>query len=197
MEKTVFFRTFEESDVNEIYKWMNDDELKKLSVGLNRRMSIEECRQWVLSRMNHSPYSAWWAICSIEDNKIIGYASLTDIHYINRSANFSGILIGDKNYQDGFAWIETYLFILEYAFERLNMNRLYGSRIIEHRATELISETMFLKEEGVLRQAIYKNGCYHDEIISSILASEYYEHKLNDEYNFNKVIKRLIRNKKQ
>ena len=33
MQKTVYFRTFEEEDVDLIYKWMNDDELKKLSVG--------------------------------------------------------------------------------------------------------------------------------------------------------------------
>lgn len=195
--KTVFFRTFEESDVDQIYEWMNDDNLKQLSVGLNRRMSKEECRQWILSRMNHSPYSVWWAICPIGENKIIGYACLTDIHYINRSANFSGIMIGDKAYQDAFAWIETYLFVLEYAFDRLNMNRLYGSHLREHSTTELMVKTLFFKDEGIQREAIFKNGSYHDVIISGILASEYYEHKTNNDYDFNMVIKRLVRNKKK
>ena len=38
MKKTVYFRSFEEDDASLIYKWMNDDELKSLSTGLNRRM---------------------------------------------------------------------------------------------------------------------------------------------------------------
>ena len=42
MEKTVYFRTFEENDADLIYQWMNDDELKKLSTGLNRRMCRDE-----------------------------------------------------------------------------------------------------------------------------------------------------------
>lgn len=194
--RTVYFRTFEEGDLDEIYKWMNDDSLKQLSVGLNRRMSKEECRQWIAARMNHNPYQVWWAICSIEENKIIGYACLTDIHYINRTANFSGVVIGDKKHQDGFAWIETYLFILEYTFERLNMNRLYGSFLSEHRMSRLMSSSLFFNEEGIEHQAIFKNGYYHDLVLSALLATDYFLHKANNEYDYKKVIKRLLKNKK-
>ena len=98
MEKTVYFRTFEEEDAPLIYQWMNDDELKKLSVGLNRRMSREEALNWVRCRMEHDQYNYWWAICAKDTNKMIGYMSLNSIHYINRSADFGGIIIGDNNY---------------------------------------------------------------------------------------------------
>ena len=101
---------------------------------------------------------------------MIGYACLTDIHYINSSANFSGVVIGDRDYQDGLAWIETYLFIYEYVFERLNLHRLYGTAIDEHESTVLMRSVMFSTTEGVMRQATFKNGRYYDVSISSLLA---------------------------
>ncbi len=193
MGKTVFFRAFEEEDAELIYKWKNDDELKTLSTGLNRRMCRDEALDWVRSRMRHHDYHVYWAICAKDTGKMIGYASLTDIHYINSSANFSGIVIGDKNYQDGLAWIETYLFIYEYVFERLNLNRIYGHSINEHKMTIAMRFAMFSTTEGVMRQASYKNGRYYDVSISSILREEYFEHKAKGDYEVHAVLKRLTK----
>jgi RimJ/RimL family protein N-acetyltransferase len=193
MEKTVYFRTFEENDADLIYQWMNDDELKKLSTGLNRRMCRDEALEWVKARMRHNNYQVFWAICAKDTDKMIGYACLTDIHYINSSANFSGVIIGDKKYQDGMAWIETYLFVYEYAFERLNLNRLYGSAIDNHKTTMAMRKAMFNTREGVMRQAAFKNGKYYDVSMSSILRDEYFEHKDAGEYEVMSVLKRLTR----
>lgn len=191
MIKTVYFRCFEEEDAPLIYKWMNDDELKSLSTGLNRRMCRDEALEWVKARMRHNPYQVWWAICAVDTNKMIGYMSLTDIHYINSSACFSGIVIGDKDYNTGFPWIESYLFVREYAFERLNLNRLYGKHILGHKQTETIGEVFFQKEEGILRQEAYKNGKYYDVRISSILRSEYFEHKEKGDFEIKSIVKRF------
>lgn len=38
MKNTVYFRAFEEDDARFIYEWTNNDELKTLSIGLNRRI---------------------------------------------------------------------------------------------------------------------------------------------------------------
>jgi RimJ/RimL family protein N-acetyltransferase len=201
MEKTVFFRAFEEEDAALIYEWRNNDELQKLNTGLNRRMCHDEALEWVKARMHHNPYQVYWAICAKDTGKMIGYACLTDIHYINSSANFSGIMIGDKSYQDGMAWIETYLFVYEYVFERLNLNRLYGSAIDEHNTTLAMRQAMFNVTEGVKRQAAFKNGRYYDVSISSLLRAEYFEHKEKGEYEVMSVLRRLTRlaraNKKQ
>ncbi len=191
MSKTVFFRAFEEGDADLIYQWMNDDDLKRLSIGLNRRMCRNEALEWVKSRMAHNNYQVFWAICTKDTGKLIGYTFLTNIHYINRSAEFGGIVIGDKDYQDGFAWIETYLFVYEYAFERLGLNRVYGYALVEHHTSRTIANVMFASVEGILRKAIYKNGVYHDMTIGSLLSEEYFEHKANGDYAINKILKRL------
>ncbi len=197
MEKTVFFRAFEEEDIDAIYQWKNDDELNKLTVGLNRKVCRDDVAKWVRSKMPHNPYEVFWAICTNDETKkIIGYAQLTEIHFINSSANFSGIMIGDRNYQDGFAWLETYLFIMEYAFERLGLNRLYGSSIIGHKDSNNIGRLLLWTREGIMRQAVYKNGCFYDESIGSILRAEYFDNKSKGLYELKAILKRMRELKK-
>lgn len=197
MEQTVYFRTFEEEDAPLIYQWMNDDELKKLSVGLNRRMSRDEALNWVKRRMEYDQYNYWWAICAKDTDKMIGYMSLNSIHYINRSAEFGGIVIGDSSYNDGFAWMESYLFIMEYTFERLGMNRLYGSSVIGHKQSNMAGELFLFTKEGVSRKAVYKNGKFYDLKLTSILKDEYFDNKKNGEYELKNILRRLRQLKKQ
>ena len=192
MEKTVFFRAFEEEDIDAIYRWKNDDELNKMTVGLNRKICRDDVAKWVRARMPHNPYEVYWAICANDETKkIIGYAQLTDIHFINSSANFSGIMIGDKKYQDGIAWLETYLFIMEYAFERLGLNRLYGDSILGHKESNSIGGVLFWRKEGILRQAVFKNGHYCDLLVGSILKEEYFKAKSEGLYEMKSIFKRI------
>lgn len=197
MEKTVFFRAFEEEDIDSVYKWKNDDELNNMTVGLNRRICYNEVAEWVKSKMPHNPYEAYWAICSQESGKIIGWACLTKIHYINSSVETGAIVIGDKNYQDGFAWIETVLFLLEYAFERLGLNRVYGESLIGHKISNFVEELVFMTREGVLRQAAFKNGQFYDVSMASLLKEEYFAHKAAGDYELPAVIQRLKKLRKQ
>lgn len=193
MSNTVYFRTFEEEDAILIYQWMNDDKLKELSIGLNRRMSHEEATAWVKRRMDYDQYNAWWAICAKDTNRMIGYMSLNNIHYINRSADFGGLLIGDKDYQDGGAWIESYLFLYEYAFDRLGMNRVYGQYLADHNTTNFMGPVMFCEDEGILRQAYFKNGRFYDAKMSAILREDYYKHKANGDYEMAAIMKRIMK----
>ncbi|MBP5769843.1 MAG: GNAT family N-acetyltransferase [Bacteroidaceae bacterium] len=193
----ICFRTFEECDIDAIYRWKNDDELNRLAVGLNKRVSRDDVAKWVRSKMPHNPYEVFWAICTNdEEQRIIGYACLTNIHYINSSAYFSGIMIGDPAFHDGITWIEVNKFVLEYVFERLGLNRMYGSAMMEQEQSNAMGRALFLQTEGVERQAVYKNGRFYDVELHSILKSEYFEHKAKGEYETACILKRLVRLKK-
>lgn len=191
MEKTVYFRAFEESDAPLIHQWKNSDEINELTVGLNKKTCLEEDLDWVKARMRHQPYNCFWAICAKDTDKMIGWCCLTDIHYINSSANFSGIVIADKDYRDGFAWIETYLFIYQYGFERLGLNRVYGESIIGNKNSNNIGKLLFVEREGVKREAVFKNGRFYDVAFGALLRKDYFEHKNNGDYEFGSIIKRL------
>ena len=197
MEKTVYFRAFEEEDAKLIHQWKNDDELNVLTVGLNKKTCFDEDLEWVKSHMYHHPYSAYWAICLKETGKMIGWACLTNIHYINSSAETGAIVIGDPEYNDGFAWVETVLFLFEYAFERLGLNRVYGESLLGHKISNLVEGLMFMTREGVFRQAAFKNGRFYDISYAAILKDEYFAHKEAGDYEIPAVIRRLKKLRKE
>ena len=49
MNKTVYFRAFEPDDVKLIHQWKNSDELNELTVGLNKKTSMEDERVNMIS----------------------------------------------------------------------------------------------------------------------------------------------------
>lgn len=191
MEKTVYFRAFEPEDAAFVHKWKNSDELNELTVGLNKKTTMEDDLRWVNSIKDHHPYYAYWAICTKDTDRLIGYASLINIHYINSSAETGAIMIAEPEFNDGTAWIETVLFLFEYAFERLNLNRVYGHSLIGHKISNLLEPLMFMQQEGVLRQAAYKNGRYYDVSYAGLLRNEYFAHKEAGDYDMMSIIRRL------
>ena len=191
MEKSVFFRAFEPEDAELFHLWKNDEKLNELTVGLNKKTSFEEDKNWLIAHKDHHPYYAYWAICANDTGKMIGWASLVNIHYINSSAETGAIMIADHNYNDGMPWIESVLFLFEYAFERLNLNRVYGQSLVGHKISNMVEPLMFMQQEGVLRQAAFKNGRYYDISFAAILKSEYFSHKEAGDYEIRSILKRL------
>lgn len=197
MLSTVCFREFEERDVDFIYKCKNDEKLNSMIVGHFRPYTYEEARKWVEGCMGDHDTYHFWAICTNDEEKrIVGWISLSEIDKINQSACFHGIVIADKDYRNGFAWIESYCFILEYAFEHLGLNRLYGSSIIGNKNSNIAGELFLFTKEGVLREAVIKNDIRYDVRLSSILRKEYFINKKSGKYELRAILKRLKEMKK-
>lgn len=195
---TVIFRDFVESDVDFIYRWKNDEKLNSMIVGQWRPFSREEAVNWVHGCMGEHETYKFWAICTNdEQRKIIGWTALSKIDKQNKSVYTHSIVIGDKDYQDGFAWIESVLFLLSYSFETLGMNRVYGESILGNKASNLVESLVFMKREGLFRQAVYQNGQYYDISYAAILKDEYFEHKAAGDYEIPAVIRRLKKLRKE
>lgn len=192
MEKTILFRDFEERDIDFIYKCKNDEKLNSLVVGSYHPFTYEEAAEWVHGCMGEHETFKFWAICTNDEEKrIVGWTALSEIDRTNQTVNTHSIVIADPDYHDGFSWIETALFLLEYAFENLGLNRVYGTSIVGHPMSNRIGKLLFMQTEGIFRQAIYKNGQYHDLQFDAILKTEYFEHKHAGDYELPKIIKRL------
>lgn len=192
MEQTVCFRDFEERDIDFIYRCKNDEKLNEKIVGQYHPFTYEEAVKWVHGCMGEHESYKFWAVCTNDEEKrIVGWISLSEIDNVNNSACFHGIVIADEEYRDGIAWIQSYLFIYEYVFEYLGLNRLYGSNLEDQKASYYMGFAMCETQEGVEREAIFKNGKYNNIIYSSILKREYFEHKENGDFELIKIIRRL------
>ena len=192
MKHMVLFRDFEERDIDFIYRCKNDAKLNELIVGQYHPFTYDEAVNWVHGCMGkHNDYK-FWAICTNDEEKrIVGWTALSKIDKVNQSVYTHSVVIGDSNYRDGFAWIETVLFLLEYSFEILGMNRVYGESLIGNKASNLVEDLMFMTREGLFRQAAFKNGRFYDVSYAAILKDEYFAHKEAGDYEMSAIIRRL------
>lgn len=191
--KTIDFRFFEERDIDFIYKCKNDEKLNHMIVGQYHPFTYEEASLWVRNCMKGDRDDLqFWAICTNDDEKkIIGWASISKIDKINRSAFGNGTVIADKDYKDGMAFIETQLYLFKYVFEILKLNRFYGCSLIGNKSSNLVSKLLLMKTEGILRQAVFKNDQFYDLQYDGILRDEYYAYKDAGEYEMKAILKRL------
>lgn len=114
------------------------------------------------------------AVCLCENNLHIGNVYLTGINYINRTAE-SHILIGNKAYWgQGYAR-EALTQILKFGFEERGLNRIEAHINADNHASLRMHEKCGYVREGVLRQAIFKNGKFKDVVVMSIFKEELIE----------------------
>lgn len=192
MVKTVTFRDFEERDIDFIFKCKNDQELNSMIVGDYHPYTYEEATKWVHGCMGEHETYKFWAVCTNDDEKrIVGWISISNIDRKNQSVCFHGIVIADSNYNDGFAWIESYLYIYQYCFEVLGMNRVYGESIVGHKQSGNIGKILQVPHEGIKRQAIYRNGKFYDLSFGALLREEYFKHKEDGDYEMKAILKRI------
>lgn len=189
---SVFLRAFELEDYLLINEWRNDISIQKMTGGDFRYVSSEMEKEWVRERIMNNHTDIYLAICTNDVNrKMIGYVSINNINHLHRTADGGGIVIGDILYRDGFSLIEAFLLVLSHVFDNLNINRYTGACLLEHSNSRLMMEMLGFQMEGVKRQAVYKNGVYHDMIVFSILREEYYSLLKNGEYDQKKIIQRM------
>ena len=190
--KIVYLRLFEPNDFEKTYMWHNDYDLMSSTCGNFRIVSKEIEQKWVQSKSENNQKDIYLAICAIENDEMIGWYSINNIDYINRKCDCGGILIGDKRYRNGDAYIEVGDISFRYIMNELNMNRAAASCLRENIMSRAELESGFWTLEGIERQAIYKNGKYHDICHYSLLRDEYMQHVLNGDYaGFDDKIKRL------
>ena len=198
MESMVSFRDFEERDIDFVYRCKNDKKLNSLIVDNWHPFTHEEAEKWVHGCMGEHDYFKFWAICSNDEvMRIVGWTSLSEINLVDKSANFHGIVIADPDYRDGFAWIETYLFVYSYAFEQLNLNYVYGSALTDHITSQTMRRVMYSKIIEKKENAVFRDGKYHDVSKGVLFKEDYLNHKIQGDYEFKAILKRIRKSKKE
>lgn len=198
MVSTVIFRDFEERDIDFVFKCKNDEKLNSMIVGDFHNFTYEEAAKWVHGCMGEHETFKFWAVCmNDEEQRIVGWVSLSQIDNKNSSACHHGIVIGDSNYKDGTALFESMLFSMEYAFDVLNIHRLYGSCLAEHKISPHLLNALGFTLEGKERESVFRFNRYLDVLNYSILRDEYINCKNKGAYEISHAIKKFIKSTKK
>ena len=168
----VKLRELERSDLPVVNGWRNDPEIVDL-LGANFLFIAQEIdNRWYDAYLAARDRNVRLAIVEPEQGRIIGCVYLTDIHRINRCAEFA-ILIGDKTYWSKGCGFEATRLILAHAFDDLNLNRIYLTVLAENTRAIRLYEKVGFRREGLQREAVFKQGRYRDVVLMAITAPEY------------------------
>jgi RimJ/RimL family protein N-acetyltransferase len=102
----------------------------------------------------------------------IGNCSLFDVDARNQRAEL-GIVIGEKEYWSQGYGTDAIKTMLRYAFDEMNLRRVYLRVYAANTRAMRCYEKCGFRTEGRLRQHVYRNGVWHDEIIMAVLRDEF------------------------
>jgi RimJ/RimL family protein N-acetyltransferase len=168
----VYLRPLERADAPLLQTWINDqDVIRNL---LNFRPMNLQGEEEFLDKVTRDPDLLILGIALRSDDRLIGNVVLHRIQSRDRQAGF-GILIGEKaEWSRGYGTEATRL-IVRYAFNVLNLNRVWLHVLADNQRGQRAYEKVGFKVEGVLRQAGFREGRYMDMITMGILRGELIE----------------------
>lgn len=163
----VYLRPLEREDLEGRYgEWLNDPDVTRfLEVGSfpQSRDSMESYFQNVALSSNNILF----AICEVETDRHVGNFRLGPIRWVHRVAGY-GILIGEKEvWGKGYATEVTRL-ILEYAFTKLNLNKIDLAVDAENEAAIRVYVRAGFQVEGRRQEEFYRDGAYRDSVLMGI-----------------------------
>ncbi len=115
-----------------------------------------------------------WAV--LHDGDPVGYATLFDVDEVNRKAELA-LMIGERSaWGQGFAK-ETLRTVLGHALmpsaqDGLGLHKIYLSVFAENVAARRAYAACGFHEDGVLRDDMFRDGEWHDQILMSVLEDE-------------------------
>ena len=171
MDNKVCLRALEVEDYKTTINWRNNDEIWKMVTGPKYFVSSEYEKDWIIKAIAN-PKELRLGICLKENDLLIGLASMTNIDMVNRSGVFS-IMIGEKKYWSGGYGSEAIRLLLDHCFNERGMERIWAPILESNLASQRLAQKCGAKIEGVLRNSVYKNGSYHNQVIVAILKEEY------------------------
>jgi RimJ/RimL family protein N-acetyltransferase len=163
----------ERNDLPKFVNWLNDPEVRRyLSMNLPISQAAEE--NWFENMLKLPPEEQSLGI-EIEDGdgwELIGNCGIFDINWRSRSAEV-GLFIGEKSRWNKGYGTEVMRVLLHHGFETLNLNRIFLRVDADNSGGIRAYEKASFIQEARLRQADFRDGKYRDELIMSVLRSDW------------------------
>lgn len=168
----VRLRPIEREDLPRFVRWFADPEVRRhLLVYLPFSLTQEERWYEELQERLRRSESVVLAL-EMLDGLHIGNIGLHEIDWKNRHAEL-GIVIGEKAYWGQGYGTDAIRTLLRLAFEEMNLHRVYLVVDEDNLRAIRCYEKCGFREEGRLREAVFREGQYHDQLVMSVLQAEF------------------------
>ena len=168
--KRLTLRAIERDDLPRYVVWLNDLEVIH-HLKTYPPMNLEDETDWYESqRKDGSTLNL--AIVVSDEERHIGSVSLMKINQREQNAEL-GIMIGDKTCWGQGYGREAIQLLLRYGFTTLNLHRIYLRVDASHTPAIRCYLSCGFVEEGRLRDVVFRQGRFEDQLIMSVLRPEY------------------------
>jgi len=148
--------------------WLHDDEVME---GIaTTGYTLENLREYVQARQDKREV-AFYAIHAAQTDEHIGNIKL-DFHDAKANVSELGLLIGNKNYWGKGVGKEACKMLLKYAFDTLQIRKIYLAVYEPNIAAKKLYENLGFKLEGTLRKHISIKGQNFDKYLMGIFKEE-------------------------
>lgn len=167
--KRINLRKVNNDDCLTYHQWRNDIEVMESTSPNLDQYTLEDTQNFINMIIN-APNAKGYII--EESNIPIGIISIINIDYKNRNGELI-IDIGDKNMWNKGIASEAISLILEYVFNELNFHRLYLQVFDFNTSAIKLYEKFGFENEGMSKEALYRNGKWHNILSYSLLKKDY------------------------
>lgn len=167
----IILRKVELEDAVTYHKWRNDTEVMYSTSPELDKFILEDTEEFIRMIISSDTNKSYMIETKI-DQETIGIISLANINFKDRNAECI-IDIGEKGkWGQGFGR-EALELLLEYAFQELNLHRLMLEVFSYNQRAITLYEKIGFKTEGIMREAFYRSGKWHDIRVMGLLKDEY------------------------
>jgi len=168
----IYLRLLEPSDADGNYpNWLNDPDVCRYNSHGETLYTREMAKIYITDTVNN-PSVAVFAICNIQNNQHIGNIALQQISAKNRSAEFA-ILIGEVSIYESGIGFEASNLLFDYGFKTLKLHRIYCGTHRDNIGMQKLALKLGMEQEGLRRDAIFKNNSFADIVEYGILYDDY------------------------
>ena len=175
MARTIKLRALRREDAEITWQWRNLPDIRRLYAGHPFFINPEKEKAWYDKILVSDFPNVSMGVEIEETGELIALFFLLHVNHINRSAELAFLF--EPNSRKASDIIVAILLTLEFGYYDLNLNRIYGKLIEEHSMLIKLYERYGGKREGLMRQSIYKDGKYLNEVMMSILREDYETYK--------------------
>lgn len=145
--------------------------MRNLTLGQVYPLNIDDEEAWY-SRVREDQNQFVFAIVRREDGEHIGGCGVIDTNW--QAGNTRAfVFIGDESQRNQGFGADALSVLLRYAFCEMNLHRV-GLYVFSYNEAALsLYRRQGFSEEGRMRDAAWRDGCFHDIILMSILAPEW------------------------
>lgn len=170
--ESFLLRRPEPTDLEALYQQKNDPGVSRLLGGFSPGYAMADLKEWLENHRKSTNEVLWAIVDTSNANECVGHVGLYNIDYRIGMAEFAIMLGNPRVWGQGLGRACT-TFALQYGFDELNLNRIYLSVLTTNERAIALYRSLKFVQEGLLRQAQYKNGQYVDVLLMSILKDEY------------------------